>query len=150
MGQYKSYLSSSLEQQVIRMEQDLVEMKAKQFYNPQQMNYAYKSNVVDVDAYHFVRGTEIYGVAAKFVFTSQLQDVLPLVCIENVNEQYRFPFLTNYRVSKRSANQIEIYVVYVDTVVSFSAHRFFVLSLRVNSNTAGTLALEATYDVPNT
>lgn len=153
MGQYRSYRDSFLDNEMIKVEQEMLQLKAIQRYSPFQMNYSYLSNTVSVSSYVWgTPGAQIenhHGVVASFIFTSYFPTIYPRVSWVHINGNQGYSgVLMHYRTERAGDNKVRIYVQYYDTVIPMDPPHPFTLSCAVKSNVSGVLALEKTYVVP--
>ena len=149
MSQFSSIQEKNLERQLIKIEKDLLSLKAKQFYDPKQINYTYSSDNVSVSSYTiFSTGSNNQGILATFIFSSYFPTIYPRVILQ-VNYSSSYGILLNTKYERYSQNQCKITAFVVDEVVPLSPAHSFVANFVVRSNVAGTLALEKTYVLPN-
>lgn len=134
MGQYKSYNESNLEKQLVDIEQDLIKIKATQQYDFTQMNMSYDSGEVKVTSYYVWENvTDIYGICARFIFTSPLRSPAP-----RAEMTVRNALTTVGRVTKLNENSLE----FLMSIYTNGAQDVF---FSVKSNVKGDLRLDKTY-----
>lgn len=154
MGQYQSYNDSFLSKEMIKIEEELLKLKAIQRYSPSQINYSYQSNSVTVDSYVWATPASYidnhHGIVACFTFTSYFPNIYPRVSMVRLNyrENTYNGVLLSYRTEKAGANKVRIYVQYSDTVIPMDSPHPFTVELAMKSNVSGVFALEKTYVVP--
>ena len=150
MSQYQSFKNQSLDKRLVRIEQELLKFKAKQIYDPKQVNYSYRSNYLDVEAYR-IRPDDPYnnqyGILASLVFTSYFPNVFPRISLD-ASYTKNTGVLLNMRTEKASNNSVRIVVYLLDSVVPLATPQQFTARFVVLSNSNGTLKLERTYVVP--
>ena len=148
MGQYKSFNENNIEHRLVKLEQNLKELKAVQQYSPSQMNYSYVSNIVSVPSYLAYNANSHYGVVASFLFTSTLPNTFPRISMQYSYNNNASCWVLYQRVEYVSKNKSRLVLQAVDTVVPLSAPHEFTINVWVNSNISGTLELEKTYVLP--
>lgn len=147
MGQYKSFQENQLANRLVKVEQELLKLKAIQPYDPQQINYSYQSNTLMINSYRIAPSNPNdlhYGILATLIFTSWFPNIFPRVSFSFSGNAV----LVSTRTEYLSKNQTRLMIYFLDSVVPMDIPHQFNISCFVKSNVSGTLKLEQTYVRP--
>lgn len=147
MGQ--SYRQNSVESRLIKIEQEILKLKAIQFYDPQQVNYSYISNSVTVNSYNWIQNYTTQGIVASFIFTSWFPTIYPRVMFDFERTSGSTGSLIYERTERYSRNEARVIVQLTSSTVPFTNPDPFTINARVKSNVSGVLKLEGTYVLPS-
>lgn len=149
MSRSSSFNQTSLERQFQKVETELLQLKAKQQYNPDQINYAYTSNTVSIASYQYMSGQSGQGIIASLLFTSYFPNIYPKTSMTFARSAGDTAgVLIDCRTERAGSNQARLYIQAVDTMIPMSTPKAFTGNFTVLSNVAGALTLEKTYVIP--